>query len=95
MTDSLRAVLDSIHRADSLFKIDSAALQQKSSLSRPAFSTAKDSVIEVFTDGQRKIYYYGDVTVKYDNMELSADYMEYDLNTGTVYARGTLDTLTG
>lgn len=95
LTDSARAVLDSIHRADSLFKIDSAALQTKSSLKRPAFSTAKDSVVEVFSDGQRKIYYYGDVSVKYDNLELSADYMEYDLKTGTVYARGTLDTLTG
>ena len=94
-TDSARAVLDSIHRADSLFKIDSAALQTKSSLKRPAFSTAKDSVVEVFSDGQRKIYYYGDVSVKYDNLELSADYMEYDMKTGTVYARGTLDTLTG
>lgn len=95
ISDSLQAVLDSIHVADSLFKIDSAALQKKSSLSRPAFSEAKDSVIEVFTDGQRKIYYYGGVTVKYDNMELTADYMEYDLNTGVVFARGTLDTLTG
>lgn len=95
LTDSARAVLDSIHRADSLFKIDSAALQSKSSLKRPAFSTAKDSVVEVFSDGQRKIYYYGDVSVKYDNLELSADYMEYDMKTGTVYARGTLDTLTG
>ena len=28
-------------------------------------------------------------------MELSADYMEYDMKTGTVYARGTLDTLSG
>lgn len=95
LSDSAKAILDSLHRADSLFKVDSAALQTKSSLKRPAFSTAKDSVVEVFSDGQRKIFYYGDVTVKYDNMELSADYMEYDLKTGTVYARGTLDTLTG
>ena len=91
----MRAVLDSIHIADSLFSIDSAAMMKKSSLERPAFSTAKDSVVEVFSDGQRKIYYYGDVTVKYGNMELSADYMEYDMKTGTVYAKGTLDTLTG
>ena len=95
LSDSAKAILDSLHRADSLFKVDSAALQTKSSLKKPAFSTAKDSVVEVFSDGQRKIFYYGDVTVKYDNMELSADYMEYDLKTGTVYARGTLDTLTG
>ncbi|MGN1219375.1 MAG: hypothetical protein ACI4TU_00355, partial [Candidatus Cryptobacteroides sp.] len=94
LTDSMKAVLDSIHIADSLFKIDSAALQQKSSLDRPAFSTGKDSTIEVFSNGQKKVYLYGDVTVKYRDMELTADYMEYDMNTGTVYARGTLDTLT-
>ena len=95
LTDSMKAVLDSIHIADSLFKIDSAALQKKSSLDRPAFSTGKDSTIEVFSNGQKKVYLYGDVTVKYLDMELTADYMEYDMNTGTVYARGTLDTLTG
>ena len=49
----------------------------------------------MFSDGQRKAYYYGDVKVKYGDMELSADYMEYDMKTGTVFARGTLDTSTG
>ena len=95
LTDSMKAVMDSIHLADSLFKIDSAALQKKSSLEMPAFSTGKDSTVEVFSNGQRKVFLYGDVTVKYKDMELSADYMEYDMNTGTVFARGTLDTLTG
>jgi lipopolysaccharide assembly outer membrane protein LptD (OstA) len=93
--DSVLARRDSLHKADSLFKLDSIALQKQSSLDAPAFTGAKDSVIEVFSDGQKKIYYYGEVNVKYGNMELSADYMEYDMNTGTVYARGTLDTLTG
>ena len=41
------------------------------------------------------IYYYGDVEVTYGNVKLTADYMEYDMNSGTVFARGTLDTLTG
>ena len=44
------------------------------------------------------IYYYGDVTVTYGDMKLSADYMEYDLQTKTVFARGTKDstgTVTG
>ena len=95
LTDSMKAVLDSMRVADSLFKIDSAALQKKSSLDRPAFSTGKDSTIEVFSGGQKKVFLYGDVTVKYRDMELTADYMEYDMNTGTVFARGTLDTLTG
>lgn len=93
ISDSLKAVRDSLHRVDSLFKIDSAALQSQSSLDAPAFSAAKDSVVEVFSDGQRKIYYYGDVSVTYGNMKLTADYMEYDMKTGTVFARGTYDSL--
>ena len=94
--DSLEiARRDSLHRADSLHRIDSIALMGKSSLERPAFSTARDSIVEVFTDGQRKIFYYGDVTVTYQDMKLTAERMEYDMNSGTVYAHGVLDTLTG
>ena len=95
VSDSVKALRDSLHRVDSLFKIDSAALQKQSSLEAPAFSTAKDSVVEVFSDGQRKIFYYGDVSVTYGNMKLTADYMEYDMKTGTVFARGTYDSLSG
>ena len=35
-------------------------MRPKSALERPAFSAAKDSVIEDFTGGRRVIYYYGD-----------------------------------
>ncbi len=86
---------DSVHRADSIHRIDSIAMLGKSSLERPAFSAAKDSIVEVFTGGQRKIYYYGDVTVKYQDMELTADYMEYDMKTGVVFARGNYDSTEG
>ena len=84
--DSLR-VADSASRADSLFLLD------KSSLTRPAFSGAKDSIRQDFSNGQRKMYYWGDVEVSYENIKLKADYMEYDMSTGTVYARGTYDSL--
>ena len=94
--DSLElARRDSLHRADSLFKVDSLNMLQMSSLTQPAFSEARDSIVEVFTDGSRKIYYYGDVTVKYQDITLKAERMEYDLNTGICYAHGVLDTLTG
>ncbi len=86
---------DSIARADSLFRIDSLAGLSHSSLKQPAFSNARDSIVEVFTDGKRMIYYYGDVTVKYQDMTLTAERMDYDMNSGVVYARGVLDTLTG
>ena len=95
LSDSLKAVRDSLHKVDSLFKIDSIALQRQSSLEQPAFTGAKDSIKEVFSDGKRMAYYYGDVTVTYGDMKLSADYMEYDMKTGTVFARGTLDSASG
>ena len=95
ISDSLRAVRDSMFRADSIARADSLDLLHKSSLERPAFSTARDSIVEVFSDGKRMVYYYGDVTVTYQDMKLSADYMEYDMNTGTVFARGSKDPATG
>ena len=95
ISDSLKAVRDSIHRADSLYSVDSTALMKETSLDRPAFSTAKDSTVQLFSDGQRKVFYYGDASVAYGDMTLKADYIEYDMATGTVYARGTLDSLSG
>lgn len=91
ISDSMRAVMDSIARADSIARRDSMMMLEKSSLEAPAFTAAKDSIIEDFSDGKRLIYYYGDVSVTYGNMKLTADYMEYDLATQTVYARGTKD----
>lgn len=90
--DSILVKRDSINRADSVFRKDSLSLLDKSSLQAPAFTMAKDSIIEDFSDGKRMIYYYGDVSVAYGDMKLTASYMEYDLQTQTVYARGTRDT---
>ena len=96
LPDSLElARRDSLHRADSLFRADSAALMKESSITAPAFSTARDSVVEVFSDGKRLLYYYGDVSVTYGDMKLSAERMEYDMATGTVHAYGVYDTLSG
>ena len=89
-SDSLR-VMDSLAAA----KRDSLDLLHKSSLERPAFTTAKDSIITDFSDGKRLIYYYGGATVSYQNMKLTADYIEYDMATNIVYARGRKDPVTG
>ena len=91
INDSLRVVKDSIARADSIFRSDSLDLLKKSSLDAPAFTAARDSIIEDFSDGKQLIYYYGDVTATYGNLKLTADYMEYDLKTSILYARGTKD----
>lgn len=91
--DSIARRRDSLRVADSTSKADSLFLLDKSSLTRPAFSGAKDSIRQDFSNGQRKMYYWGDVEVSYENIKLKADYMEYDMSTGTVYARGTYDSL--
>ena len=92
-----RSLPDSLARADSVktAKTDSLDLLHKSSLERPAFTTAKDSIITDFTDGKRMIYYYGGATVTYQNMKLTADYLEYNMLDNTVYARGRKDPATG
>ena len=92
LTDSIKAVRDSIAHVDSIRKSDSLALLSKSSLEVPAFTAARDSIVEDFSNGNQKIYYYGQVSVSYGNMKLTADYMEYDLKTSILYARGTTDT---
>ena len=58
LPDSLRAVRDSIHRADSLHAIDSLNMLHKSSLEAPAFTTARDSIIiwELFVIKHCEIY---------------------------------------
>lgn len=83
--------------ADSLgtARADSLDLLKKSSLERPAFSTAKDSIITDFTGGKRLVYYYGGATVTYQDMKLTADYLEYDMLSNTVFARGRKDPVTG
>ena len=96
--DSLnKAQMDSLVRLDSIASArrDSLEMLNKSSLEVPAFSTAKDSIITDFSGGKRMIYYYGGATVNYENMKLEADYIEYDMDANTVYARGQKDTLTG
>ena len=92
MQDSIPNLEDSLSlRRDSLHRADSVKMLNKSSLDSPAFTTAKDSIIEDFSNGKQMIYYYGDVSVNYGNMKLTADYMEYDLKTATLFARGTKD----
>ena len=92
--DSVLVKLDSMRVADSLHRADSAALMEESTLDAPAFSAAKDSLIESFVDGKQMLYYYGDVSVTYGDMKLNAAYMEYDVESQTVYARGVEDPVT-
>ena len=71
--DSIPAVSDTISRNDSVSRADSVDLLKKSSLDAPAFTAARDSIVEDFSNGKRMIYYYGDASVTYCNLKLTAD----------------------
>ncbi|MBQ1279838.1 MAG: LPS-assembly protein LptD, partial [Bacteroidales bacterium] len=90
VSDSL-SVADSLSSADSLVARDTMP-RPKGMIDRPAFSVAKDSTVEDFSGGKNMIYYYGDVKVTYGDLELTAEYMEYDVNRKVVYAAGVADT---
>lgn len=100
ITDSL-FVSDTLGITDSLFVVDSLAnnsfmvtdsVENKASIDYPIFSTARDSIVEDFSQGRRMIYFYGDVSVKYNDMEIKSDYMAYDVESKTVFAKGLPDT---
>ena len=58
-------------------------------LERPAFTTARDSVIEDLE--KNIIYYFGNVTANYGDIAITADYMAYNMDLNVVYARGQFD----
>ncbi|MBO4536883.1 MAG: LPS-assembly protein LptD, partial [Bacteroidales bacterium] len=92
LPDSL-APLERLAPRDSLAAgQDTLFVQPKGMIDRPAFSSARDSVMEDLE--QNIIYYFGDVTATYQDMELKADYMAYNTKMNMVYARGVKDTIT-
>ena len=71
---------------------DTLFVQPKGTIDRPAFSAARDSVMEDIE--HNIIYYFGEVTAKYQDMELKADYMAYNTKLNVVFAKGVRDTIT-
>ncbi len=88
--NGVKAQTDTLVKRVSMTPEDS--LKKRGTLLYPAFSEAKDSVKEDFSNGKRMVYYWGDVKVKYGNLELKAAYMEYDLNSKSLFASGVKDT---
>ena len=97
--DSLLVKKDSIPqpKTDSLTVASDSATFNKDSIERagtlelPVFSQARDSIVEDW-DGKKMIYYYGDVSVKYKDISISSEYMAYDVDSKTVFAKGLKDT---
>ncbi len=90
------ARMDSIEtaRRDSIARVLADTTTDKpGAIDRPAFSTARDSIVEDFSGKYKMIYYYGDVTVEFGDMKMTAEYMEYNVDTKTVFATGIKDSL--
>ncbi|MBO5919300.1 MAG: LPS-assembly protein LptD [Bacteroidales bacterium] len=82
---------DTLH-ADTLAHAHDTAVNN-STLDAPIFSGGKDSIVKDFNvDGRKMIYYYGDVNVKYNDIEISSEYMAFDIDSKTVFAKGLPDT---
>jgi hypothetical protein len=68
---------------------DTISKKKKSPIDDPIFTEAKDSLLYSL-DG-KKVYLYGDAIVKYQKMELTAAYIEYDMESSMVFAEGRPD----
>jgi len=63
--------------------------QKKSPLDAQIDRTCNDSTIQDFS--KNKIFYYGGAVIKYDDIEIQADYVEFDFEKHTVFAKGMPD----
>jgi hypothetical protein len=68
---------------------DTLARKSSSPIDAPIFKDAKDSILYSL-DG-KKVLLWGEAIVKYQKMELTAAYIEYDMEEGVVFARGVAD----
>lgn len=100
-TDTIMAIVDSIaRRADSITtdtamhidtmpKRKSRIVREKVDLDNVVHLTAKDSMVLI---GQQKVLLHGSGNVTYGDISLSADTLDMDITSSTVYAVGTTDT---
>lgn len=85
-------VVDTIVNDDSLVEkpVENSS-QKKSFIEDKIERTCSDSTIQDFKSN--KIYYYGDAKVVYDDITIEAEYIEFDFDKRTVFAKGMLDSL--
>lgn len=62
---------------------------KKSPITDPVFTSAKDSLI--YSMDGKKVYMFGEASVKYQNLELTAAYIEFNMETKEVFAMGLPD----
>ena len=95
-TDSLSGLLRSarndVEPIDSLNTEKKVVLPQRKSDKAFEVKVTRTAVDSVIQDMNKKIiYYYGNAVVKYEDIVLEASYLEFDLNTNVVTAKGIAD----
>ena len=95
-SDTLARLQDTLFTDTLAVKGDTVGVDtliNNSTLEAPVFSGGRDSIVKDFNvDGRKMIYYYGDVKVTYGDMEISSEYMAFDVDSKTVFAKGLPDT---
>ena len=80
--DTLKTKIDAmgLAAADTVATAQDSA-KNTSTLQSPIFSGGRDSIVKDFNvDGRKMIYYYGDVKVTYGDIEISSEYMAFDID---------------
>ena len=93
VNDSIPMVQDSL-QTDTLAQVKPRRFTPKrsdSAIETQVICSASDSSYRDMN--QKKIYYYGNAEAKYDDITLTADCLEFDLETSTCRAYGSLDSL--
>jgi hypothetical protein len=80
ISDSIEISTDTLHDAG-----------EKQAIDAPVDYKARDSI--VYSIREQKVYLYGEATIQYGDITLNADYIEFNMGTEAVFARGTIDSM--
>ncbi|MEO6191206.1 MAG: putative LPS assembly protein LptD, partial [Saprospiraceae bacterium] len=90
--DTIQPLIQDSTKYDSLIlKAGKLYLSSKDSIDTPVDYQARDSIL--FDMKKKLIYLFGAASIKYQTMELNADYIVIDMNTSVVVAQPVLDSL--
>ncbi|MDR1416786.1 MAG: hypothetical protein LBJ57_05150, partial [Prevotellaceae bacterium] len=89
--------LDSLTLIDSLSLLDSALVDDgisKNAITDPVLSDGEDSTVFLLQSGNQRTILYGNGKVTFQDMEITADYINFDHSVKVAFARGTYDSTT-
>lgn len=92
LQDSIRQAIDKRNRAiDDSIAADSINRSRKNGIDAPVAYNSSDSM--VYIAGSKKAFLYGNSNVKYENMDLTAEKINVQLDSSLVRATGGMDTV--